>query len=233
MTTKPTVILRQLFDYTTWTYTYVVFDGHSGEGILIDGVKEQIDRDRSIISELGVELKYILDTHVHADHITSSGLLRQESNAKVVLGQGTEVECADILLKDGESIQFGAYSVKAIATPGHTSGCTSYYVEGMVFTGDALLIRGCGRTDFQQGNPEKLYESITQKLFTLPDETLVYPAHDYKGRMVSSIGEEKRYNPRAGQGKSKGEFVEIMNNLNLAKPKKIEEAVPANLTCGI
>jgi glyoxylase-like metal-dependent hydrolase (beta-lactamase superfamily II) len=185
-----------------------------------------------LIEQLGLKLKYILDTHVHADHVTGSGLLRDRTNAQVVVGKAAQVECANIGISDGETVAFGEFEIKALSTPGHTNGCTSYYVEGMVFTGDALLIRGNGRTDFQQGSSEKLYESVTKKLYTLSDDTLVYPAHDYKGMMVSSIDEEKKYNLRINARVTKDEFVKTMGELKLANPKKIHEAVPANMVCG-
>lgn len=226
------LIFRQLFDYDTWTYTYLLMDPENREGVLIDTVKDQAERDLKLIQELEVNLKYLLETHVHADHITGADDIRQQTGAQVVYGEAANVSCADINIKDGEELQFGRYTVRVFATPGHTNGCSSYYLENMVFTGDALLIRGCGRTDFQQGSAETLYESVNKKLFTLNDDTMVYPAHDYKGLTVSTIGEEKQYNPRLGDGKSEEEFVEIMNNLNLAKPKRIDEAVPANMKCG-
>lgn len=227
-----TLFFRQLFDYDTWTYTYLIADPKTKEAALIDTVKEQVQRDLRLLNDLGLHLKFILETHVHADHITGADEIRHATGAKGVVGRHTNVSCADIRLDDGDQIQLGSFQIKALATPGHTNGCMSYLVEDRIFTGDALLIRGTGRTDFQQGSPETLYESITQKLFSLPDETLVYPAHDYKGLTVSSIGEEKKFNPRVGGEKSKEEFIEIMTNLKLAMPKKIQFAVPANLACG-
>ncbi|MBT6613296.1 MAG: MBL fold metallo-hydrolase, partial [Deltaproteobacteria bacterium] len=170
--------------------------------------------------------------HVHADHITGAHDLREKTGAEVVYGAEAKVPCSDIDIADNETLQFGKYTIRALSTPGHTDGCTSYLIENMVFTGDTLMIQGCGRTDFQQGSPAAMYENVHQKLFTLPDMTQVYPAHDYKGRSVSSIGEEKKFNPRLGMGKTKEEFKEIMDNLNLAKPKKIDVAVPANMKCG-
>jgi len=229
---KSTLIMRQLFDQETRTHTYLLYDSENSEGIIIDPVKEKSVRDLGLLKELNVNLKYVLETHVHADHITGADDLRQATGAKVIYGDKAGVKCADGSLADNEELQFGKFTVKALATPGHTNGCTSYLVENMVFTGDTLFIRGTGRTDFQQGSSEALYESINSKLFTLPDDTLVYPGHDYKGMWVSTIGEEKAYNPRVGGGKSLEEFIEIMDNLNLANPKKLDIAVPANLKCG-
>jgi len=231
--TTPRLLVRQLMDRDTWTYTYLLVDPQTQLGVLIDPVREQMERDLSLIRELGVELLYVLETHVHADHVTSAGMIRQQTEARIVYSAAAEVKAIDVAVNDGDAIEFGNFSIRAITTPGHTSGCVSYYVDGMVFTGDALLIHGCGRTDFQQGNAATLYHSVTQKLFTLPDDTIVYPAHDYKGRTASSIGEEKRWNPRLGNDRSEAEFIEIMADLNLDLPKKINEAVPANLETGI
>ena len=226
------MFFRQLFEHESNTYTYLLADEKTKECLLIDPVLETVERDKHIISELGFNLKYILETHVHADHITSSFKLKKDfPTAKSVVHKDGGTECSDIFTNDNDVLELGEYKVKIISTPGHTSGCVSYYVEGMVFTGDALLIRGCGRTDFQQGSPEILYHSVKEKLFTLPENTLVYPAHDYKGISCSSIYEEKNFNPRLGT-KTKEEFIEIMNNLKLANPKKIQESVPANLKCG-
>lgn len=226
------LFFRQLFDYDTWTYTYLIADLQTQEAALIDTVKEQVSRDLNLVKELGFQLKFVLETHVHADHITGADEIRHATGAKGLVGAETKVTCADIRLGDGESINLGRFQIKALATPGHTNGCTSYFIEDRVFTGDALLIHGTGRTDFQQGSSAALFDSITQKLFSLPDATLVYPAHDYRGLTVSTIGEEKKFNPRVGGGKSKEEFIEIMANLKLAMPKKIQIAVPANLACG-
>jgi len=230
---RPNLLVRQLMDRDTWTYTYLLVDPESLQGVLIDPVQEQLERDLSLIKELGVELLYVLETHVHADHVTAAGQIRQKTGAKIVYSEAAEVKAIDVAIKDADTIQFGSYTITALTTPGHTSGCVSYVVDGMLFSGDSLLIHGCGRTDFQQGSAEVLYDSITRKLFSLPDETLVYPGHDYSGRTSSTIAEEKRWNRRLGGGKSKQEFMEIMQNLNLDLPKKINEAVPANLETGI
>jgi glyoxylase-like metal-dependent hydrolase (beta-lactamase superfamily II)/rhodanese-related sulfurtransferase len=231
--TRPWLVVRQLSDRDTWTYTYLLIDPVTRQGVLIDPVREQLERDLGLIRELGVELLYVLETHVHADHVTSAGMIRQQTGAQIVYSVGAGMQAIDVAVVDGSELRCGQYKIRAIATPGHTDGCMSYYVDGMLFTGDALLIRGCGRTDFQQGNADTLYNSITQKLFTLPDSTIVYPAHDYNGRSSSTIGEEKQWNPRLGNNRSRDEFVAIMNNLNLDLPKKINEAVPANRECGI
>lgn len=227
------MIFRQFFERESATYTYLLGDVSSREAILIDGVKETMERDLQFIRELGLELKYLVETHIHADHITSSGLIREKTGAKILIGSGSALETADRLLEDGEEIAFGEQTLKAIATPGHTDSCTSYYCPPYVFTGDALLIRGCGRVDFQQGSSQKLFHSVREKLFKLPDETLVCPCHDYKGRTRSSIGEEKQHNPRLGLDKTFEEFEEIMGNLNLPRPKQIDEAVPANMKSGL
>jgi len=229
---RDNLIMRQQFDYDTWTYTYLLVDTDSNEAVQIDSVKEQVERDLEIFENLDVKIKYLLETHVHADHITGVHDLREKTGAEVVYGAAAKVPCADINIADNATLQFGKYTIRALSTPGHTDGCTSYLIENMVFTGDTLLIRGCGRTDFQQGSSEALYENVHGKLFTLPDQTWVYPAHDYKGRSASSIGEEKKFNLRLRIGKTKEEFKEIMDNLNLAKPKKIDIAVPANMKCG-
>jgi len=231
--TSPHLTVKQLFDRESCTYTYLLIDAETGEGAIIDAVLETFDRDMQIINELGVELLYAIETHAHADHITSAGKLREMIGAKLVYGESTGIQAIDIPLRDGDTIRLGHYQIRAISTPGHTNGCTSYFCDGMLFSGDTLLIRGCGRADFQDGDPGTLYDSITQKLFTLADDTIVYPAHDYNGRTSSTIGEEKAWNPRLGGNRSRDEFIAIMNNLNLDMPKRIHEAVPANLSVGI
>lgn len=221
----------QLFEPITSTYTYLLFDPKTKEGIIIDPVKEMVERDLKLISELGIKLLYNLETHVHADHITSAHLIREKTGAKVVYGVEAKVNCADIALKTGDTLSIGPNSIQAISTPGHTDGCSSYYIEGRVFTGDTLLIRGCGRTDFQQGSAKKLYHSIHEHLFKLPDTTLVYPAHDYHGITSTTIGDEKKFNARIAN-KSEPDFIQLMSSLNLPKPKRIDIAVPANMRCG-
>ncbi len=224
---------RQLFDRDTWTYTYLLFDPETLEGVIIDPVKEKFDRDLQLLEELGIELKYVLDTHVHADHITSAGLFREMTGAKTSVGEPSGVPCADVLLQDGDLLEIGRHQIQAISTPGHTDACTSFKVNGMLFTGDTLFIRGCGRTDFQQGDATRLYNSISRKLYSLPDATIVLPGHDYQGRSSSTIGEEKRFNPRVHAKQTLEGFVKVMNSLNLKRPARIDEAVPANLSCGM
>jgi sulfur dioxygenase len=226
------LIFRQLFDYDTWTYTYLLADTVSKEAILIDTVKEQAERDLGILRELGLKLKYVLDTHVHADHVTGAAKLRAATGAKTGLSKTAGVACADLALEDGQELSFGNFKIKALATPGHTDTCMSYYSEGMVFTGDTLFVRDVGRTDFQQGSNEKMFESIRGKLFHLPKETLVYPGHDYHGRMVSTIQEEERLNPKVGSDQTFEHFKEKMDAMKLGPPKRLHVAVPANLKCG-
>lgn len=228
------MLFRQLFDADTSTYTYLLADERTGEAVIIDPVLEQLERDLALIEELGLRLVFAVDTHVHADHVTALGSLRERTGCKTILSERSGTGCADRMVKDGDRIRFGSHELEVLETPGHTAGCLSFVTgdREKVFTGDALLIRGSGRTDFQQGDSRKLYRSVHEKLFALPDSTLVYPGHDYKGRTVSSIGEEKRLNPRLGGGRSEAEFVELMANLQLPYPKKIDVALPANLACG-
>lgn len=226
------MLFRQLFDYDTWTYTYLLADEESREAVLIDSVHEQSERDAKLLQELGLKLKYLLETHIHADHITAiSELKKVFPDARSAVSRDSGAECPDLLVGEGDTLSFGSYTIRVIETPGHTNGCVSYQIGDRVFTGDALLIRGCGRTDFQDGDPGKLYDSVTSKLFTLPEHTQVYPAHNYAGLTVSSIAEEKQLNARLA-GSSREEFIALMNQLNLPMPKKIMEAVPANLKCG-
>ncbi len=226
------MIFYQLFEAESSTYTYLLGDPNTKQAIIIDPVLETVERDLQLIRELDLRLVYIFDTHVHADHITGAGLLREKTGAKTAVSAGARVDCADIALQDGDEISFGTFKITALATPGHTDSCMAFVCGDRVFTGDALLVRGTGRTDFQQGSSERLYQSVQQKLFTLPPQTKVYPAHDYKGQTSSTIGLEKKWNPRVGGGKTQAEFVKIMSELKLADPKKIGIALPANLGCG-
>jgi sulfur dioxygenase len=226
------MLFRQLFDCESSTYSYLLADEKTKEAVLIDSVLEQVERDKKLILELGLNLKYLMETHVHADHITGVTSLKEIfPGAKSVLHESGGTACTDIYIKDGDEFAFGDYKIRVIATPGHTRGCVSYYSDGKIFTGDTLLIRGCGRTDFQEGNSETLFDSVTRKIFTMPDETQVYPGHDYKGLTSSTVWEEKNFNPRFAN-KTKAEFAEIMKNLKLSYPKKIDQALPANLKCG-
>lgn len=228
------LIFRQLFDPQSSTYTYLLGDSDTGEAILIDPVFEQVGRDSALLKELGLRLVATLDTHVHADHVTGAALLRRRLGNKIAISADSGAEGADLYLKPGDKVQFGKRYVSLRPTPGHTHGCATYVLdnESMAFTGDALLIRGCGRTDFQQGSAKSLYRSIHTQVFTLPDSCLLYPAHDYRGLTVSSVGEEKRFNPRLGGAVSERDFVGYMDNLGLPHPKQIDIAVPANLKCG-
>lgn len=224
------MIFRQLFDQETWTYTYLIGDAGTGEAALIDPVLEQVPRDLKVLEELGLKLKLVLETHVHADHVTGAGKLRELTGARVA-ASAAGAPCVDQQLRDGEELQLGSLRIQTIATPGHTDDSVSFRVGTKLFTGDALLIRSTGRTDFQNGDAGQLYDAITGKLFTLPDELEVYPGHDYAGLTMTTLGEEKRHNPRLA-GKSREEFIEFMNNRKLAPPKKLDIAVPANRACG-
>lgn len=226
--------LKQLFDDDSSTYTYLLWDTTTKDAIVVDPVDLQVDRDIAAAKELGLNLVYGVNTHAHADHITGTWMLREKvKGLQSVISEASQAQ-ADFHIHHGDRIVFGSRFVEARATPGHTAGCLSYVADdqSFVLTGDALLILGCGRTDFQGGSAETLYESVHSQLFSLPDDTIIYPAHDYKGRTQSLVGEEKAQNPRLGGGKTKAEYVDIMANLNLAYPKKIDVAVPANMRCG-
>ncbi|CRK86832.1 CLUMA_CG000659, isoform B [Clunio marinus] len=212
---------RQLFDDVSWTYTYLLADVESKTAVIIDPVLERAPRDAKLIKELGFKLKFALNTHCHADHITGTGYLKQLLPGTLSVIGKYSCANADRWLDDGETVEFGKHKLVGVSTPGHTNGCMTYIVheQGMAFTGDAVLIRGCGRTDFQEGNPKTLYESVHGKIFSLPDNFRLYPAHDYNGQLETTVEEEKKYNPRLS--KSLDEFVEIMNNLKLAYPKQI------------
>ncbi len=225
--------LKQFIDTESSTYTYILSDTQSKEALIIDSVKENLERDLSYLSKKNLHLKYILETHVHADHITAASALKLKTKALIGVSASAELKFADIPLQDDDTLKLGDTPIKILHTPGHTNTCASYYIDDMVFTGDSLLINGCGRTDFQSGDAETLFESIHNKLFTLPDDTKVYPGHDYEGRLHSSIKEEKNSNKRLNNKISKDEFIDIMNNLNLPHPKKIKEALPLNLKSGM
>lgn len=226
------VIVHQIFEHQSSTYTYIIADSKSREAAIIDPVLETVERDIKWIEEMGLKLIYALDTHIHADHITGAGEFRKRLNIKTGVSHVAGVSCVDIPLEDGQELLLGDKKIRVIATPGHTNTCVSYYFEGMVFTGDALLIRGCGRTDFQEGSSENLFKSVREKLFSLPEDTIVYPGHDYRGFTSSTIKSEKLFNPRLKESIGLDDFKKIMSELKLANPKKIHEAVPANLTCG-
>lgn len=229
-----TLIFRQLFDPQSSTYTYLLGCSRTKQAVLIDPVFEQVRRDSALIGELGFSLLWTLDTHVHADHVTGAWLLKERFGSGIAIGAATKAVNADRLLSPGERVAFGDFYLEARSTPGHTDDSLTYVLgdESMAFTGDALLIRGCGRTDFQQGSAHALYSSIHVQVFTLPETCLLYPAHDYRGLTVTSVGEEKRFNPRLGGAISEKDFVGYMTHLNLPHPKQIDIAVPANLKCG-
>ncbi len=235
MTSKAPQIV-QLFDTASSTYTYVVYDAQSLEAVIIDPVDTQLERDQKTIQSLGLKLKWALETHAHADHITSAGLLAEHLGAQTAAPEGCHIGTAAVQLIDGQMIPFGAFVLKALHTPGHTGGSMCFFVNAdqasHVFTGDTLLIGGCGRTDFQSGSAKDMFNSLTNILFKLPASTTVWPGHDYQGRTHSSIGHEMQHNQRVA-GKSLAQFEAIMLNLNLPKPKRIDEAVPANLTSGL
>ena len=226
------MIFRQLFEPDTCTFSYLIGCETSGEAALIDPVASELENYLKLLGELGLTLKYTLETHVHADHITASGKLRERLGSRSVVHRLGGADCADMLVDDGDRLTVGSLELEVRHTPGHTQGCASYVMADRVFTGDSLFIGGCGRTDFQQGDAGSLYDSIHAKLFTLPPETVVFPGHDYQGRSHSTIGVELAGNPRLGGGKSRAEFIAIMDGLNLAHPKYIDVALPANQACG-
>ena len=227
------MILRQLFEPDTSTYSYLLGCERSRRALLIDPVAVEVDTYIELLGTLRLQLIYTLETHVHADHITGAGLLREKIGSKSVVHRDAGASCADLLVTDGVLLQVGDIEIRVLHTPGHTSGCVSYALPDRVFTGDALLIGGCGRTDFQQGDAGQLYDSIHGKLFTLPPDTLVYPGHDYNGNTVSTIRQEMQKNPRLGGGKSREAFITLMNELKLPYPKHIDSALPANMACGV
>ena len=228
------LIFRQLLDPQSSTYSYLLGDPRSREAVLIDPVFEQARRDAALVAELELKLLATLDTHVHADHVTGAWLLKQQCGSAIIVSAASSAEGADRYLEHCERVNFGARYLEVRATPGHTAGCVTYVLdeESMAFTGDCLLIRGSGRTDFQQGDPRAMYRSVRSQILTLPPGCLLYPAHDYRGLTVTSVAEERRFNPRLGGEIGEGDFVGYMNNLGLPHPKLIDIAVPANLRCG-
>jgi len=228
------LIFRQLVDPQSSTYTYLLADGESREAVLIDPVFEQMQRDAALIGELGLTLRWTLETHVHADHVTSAWLLKQRLGSAIALAGAGGAEGADRALAQDDRVAFGTRHLDVRATPGHTAGCLTYVLddESMAFTGDCLLVRGCGRTDFQGGDAHALYRAVHQQIFNLPDDCLLYPAHDYRGITVTTVGEERRFNPRLGGRLSENDFAGYMQNLGLPHPKQMDIAVPANLRCG-
>jgi sulfur dioxygenase len=226
------MIFKQFFEPETSTFTYLLGCEESGQAVLIDTVESQIESYLKVLHEQGLKLIYTLETHVHADHVTGADSLRKKLGSKSVVHRDAGAMCGDLLVTDGIHIKVGSMDIEVRHTPGHTNGCVSYFVRDRIFTGDSLLIGGCGRTDFQMGSAAQLYDSIHQQIFSLPDDTLIYPGHDYNGNTVSTVGKEKATNKRLGQAKTKEEFIEIMNNLKLAYPKYIDVAVPANQACG-
>jgi sulfur dioxygenase len=228
------MLLRQLFDHDTWTYTYLLAD--AGEAVLIDPVVEQVERDLKLIDELGLRLVATLDTHIHADHTTGSGALRDRTGSQSAAAAAADVACVDRHLHHLDRVTFGGAALEVRAPPGHTDTCLTFVARDgertMAFTGDALLIRGCGRTDFQSGDAATLYRSVHEQIYSLPADTLVYPGHDYRGHTHSTVAEERAHNPRLGDHIDAEAFVALMAELRLAPPKRIHEAVPANLACG-
>jgi sulfur dioxygenase len=214
--------------------SYIVADHDSGKAVIIDAVFENVNRDLKLVKELGLTLAFALETHIHADHITGASTIKHRTGAKIVYGGGVEglVTGADMFLHDGQELHFGCTTMNTLATPGHTDSCTSYVFPGAVFTGDSLLIRGNGRTDFQGGSAEKLFDSVRKKLFALPDDTIVYPGHDYNGRVSSTIGEEKKFNERLNVSTNREKFVEIMNGRKMPRPTKMDIVLPANMKAG-
>jgi sulfur dioxygenase len=228
------MLFRQLFDPASSTYTYLLADESTRRAMLIDTVFEQFERDKALLGELDLELTHTLETHVHADHVTAAWRFHKALGSKIILSSRSGATGADVLVNDGDLLENGTASLIVRATPGHTDGCVTYVTKDyrMAFTGDALLIRSAGRTDFQHGSAQTLYRSIKERIFSLPDECLLYPGHDYAGRTVTTVGEEKRWNPRIGGEASESDFAGYMQNLNLPHPKQIDVAMPANLKCG-
>jgi glyoxylase-like metal-dependent hydrolase (beta-lactamase superfamily II) len=230
------MLFRQLFEPNSSAYTYLIACDQTREAALIDPVLETVERDLQLLAELGLTLKYTIETHIHADHVTGAARLREETGCKAAVPEKSAADHVDVSIRQGETIEVGTLRLEPLYTPGHTDDHHVYVLHttdgSRVFTGDALMIDGCGRTDFQNGDAATLYRSVHEKIFALPEDTLVYPGHDYQQRRVSSVGQERARNPRLGGGKSVEEFVAIMDGLNLPRPKKMDIAVPANLECG-
>jgi sulfur dioxygenase len=228
------LVFRQLFDPQSSTYTYLLGDPASREAVIVDPVFEEVRRDAALIAELQLRLVCSLETHVHADHVTGASILKERTGCRIALAKTSGAEGADRYLVDGDVVAFGGRHLEARATPGHTGGCLTYVLDdkSLAFTGDCLFVRGTGRTDFQEGDPRLLYRSVKSRIFTLPEACLLYPGHDYRGLTATSVGEERRYNPRLGGEIGEDDFVGYMRNLNLPHPKKIDIALPANLKCG-
>ena len=229
------LIFRQLFDLQSSTYTYLLACSETREAVLIDSVFEQVRRDAALIRELDLHLLYTIETHVHADHVTGATMHKRGCGSRITVPALSGASGADIYVTDGQFITFGRHRLEARGTPGHTNGCMTYVLDDgtMAFTGDCLLIRGTGRTDFQQGDARALYRSVHRRIFSLPDECLLYPGHDYRGLTATSVTEEERFNPRLGGALSEDDFAGYMQNLKLAHPKQMAVAVPANLRCGV
>lgn len=229
------MLFRQFFDRVSSTYTYLIASAPGREAVIIDPVKEQADQYLTAVNQLGLRLVKAIDTHTHADHITALGDLRDQTGCMSIMGEYTQAQCVSTQVSDGDILDTDGIKLQALYTPGHTDESFSFVLgpdtPQAVFSGDVLMIRGSGRTDFQNGDPGKSWDSITHTLFRLPDDTALYPAHDYKGWTRSSIGEERRHNPRLA-GKTRAQYIDIMNNLDLSDPKLMDVAVPANLACG-
>lgn len=228
------MLFRQLFDSASSTYTYLLGCERTRCAVIIDSVFEKHDRDAALIRELDLDLRHALDTHIHADHVTGAWRMAQVFGAQIVAAAKSGAECLDVALSHGDVVEFGDHALHVRETPGHTEGCLTFVTSdhAMAFTGDCLLIRGAGRTDFQGGDVHRMWRSIRHEIFSLPDDCLIYPAHDYSGRTVSTVGEEKRFNPRIGGEAHEEDFAGYMRNLGLPHPGKMDIAVPANLKCG-
>jgi len=225
-------MFKQFFEPESSTYTYLLGCEKTRQAVLIDPVASEVETYIADLQANGYKLVYTMETHVHADHVTGADLLRQRLGSKSVVHRDAGAMCGDLLVTDGVHLIVGTLDIEVRHTPGHTNGCVSYVCADKVFTGDALLIDGCGRTDFQMGNPGQLYDSIQRQIFSLPDDTKVYPGHDYHGRLYSTVGHERLHNQRLGGGRSREDFIALMSELKLAYPKKIDVALPANQACG-